>query len=58
MSNDSLDVLLRIHDGDDRCGCLRLAILLIDSNQREEAIETIRECLEMHPSGSIYRRNQ
>lgn len=53
--SDVLDALLRLHDGDDRCGCLRAALLLVDNGKREDAIEVVQECLESHPAGSIYR---
>lgn len=58
-----LDLLLRLHDGDDRCGCLRQAILLLAwegplsgiATRRIRASSLIRECLEQHPAGSVYR---
>lgn len=53
--SDVLNALLRLHDGDDRCGCLRAALLLVDNGKREDAIEVVQECLESHPAGSIYR---
>lgn len=55
---DVLDALLRLHDGDDRCGCLRAAVILIDAQRRDEAVEIVQACLETHPAGSIYRRDR
>ncbi len=57
MSGDVLDVLLRIHDGDDRCGCLREVIREITAGDRQAATEILENCLQYHPAGSIYRFN-
>lgn len=49
---------MRIHDGDDRCGCLRLALAqALDGWAPEGIAETLEACLRAHPAGSIYRRN-
>lgn len=57
--NGDLLLLLRIHDGDDRCGCLRLIIERLtseDAAQEQDAVTTrLLACLEHHPSGSLYR---
>ena len=62
--NGELALLLRLHDGDDRCGCLGRALLLACTDGPTQAILTrweieipdlIRSCLEHHPSGSVYR---
>lgn len=58
MSDDVLDALLALHDGDDRCGCLRHCIRLIDDGQRGEVVEALLNCLHHHPAGSIYRANR
>lgn len=57
MSADALDVLLRLHDGDDRCGCLRKVVRLIDAGERGQAVDALESCLQQHPAGSLYRSN-
>lgn len=54
--NDHLRLLIRLHDGDDRCGCLRIALSqALDGWSVEDIAATVEECLRNHPSGSIYR---
>lgn len=53
---EELDLLLRLHDGDDRCGCLRSAFLAAIDGCLEDAVAIIRDCLESHPAGSSYYR--
>lgn len=53
---DHLALLLRLHDGDDRCGCLRKALAGALDGSSVQLIETlIEECLRVHPAGSRYR---
>jgi hypothetical protein len=57
MTTAELALLLRLHDGDDRCGCLRDALLDLANDGTTDVATRIRECLEQHPSGSSYYRN-
>jgi hypothetical protein len=50
-----LDLLLDIHDGDDRCGCLRKIVAVRDKMTDGDVIEALGRCLELHPAGSLYR---
>lgn len=43
--------LCRFHDGDDRCGCLRDALLLGLDGDLEGAVEVVEDCLAEHPCG-------
>jgi hypothetical protein len=59
MTDNHLRLLIRIHDGDDRCGCLRLALAqALDGWPPEVIAVTVEECLRAHPAGSIYRGNR
>lgn len=58
---EQVSMLLSIHDGDDRCGCLAQALeTALDAETKESAmrdVETsLRTCLADHPSGSTWRR--
>lgn len=54
--NDHLRLLLRLHDGDDRCGCLSAALESAVNGADEASIATlIEDCLKSHPAGSRYR---
>ena len=58
MTGDHLRLLMRIHDGDDRCGCLRLALAqALDGWTAGRIAETVEDCLRSHPAGSVYRGN-
>ena len=53
---EHLALLLRLHDGDDRCGCLRLALEQAVEGEPETIVTTtIEACLRTHPAGSRYR---
>lgn len=62
--NGELGLLLNIHDGDDRCGCLRHIIdvwvegttlgISIDDLYGASVVSLLA-CLEHHPAGSLYR---
>ena len=56
MSAAELELLLRLHDGDDRCGCLRQALLAAIDGNTDTSITILRQCLEQHPAGSTYYR--
>lgn len=49
----TLALLLRFHDGDDRCGCLAAALLDLSLGLADvdQVTDRIRECLDTHPSG-------
>ena len=48
-----LELLLRFHDGDDRCRCLASSLYcLAQGYETGVAIEILYECLEGHPAGS------
>ena len=51
-----IDVLLNIHDGDDRCGCLREIIRDLLADPHADVLPALRECIERHPAGLTYRR--
>ena len=51
-----IDVLLNIHDGDDRCGCLREIIRDLLADPHTDVLPALRECIERHPAGLTYRR--
>lgn len=54
--NEHLRLLLRLHDGDDRCGCLRKALEYALARRPESVIEqVVEQCLTSHPAGSRYR---
>ena len=50
-----LDLLLDLHDGDDRCGCLRKIISMSEQLDDKQVLEALELCLKEHPSGSVYR---
>ena len=54
--SEHLALLLRLHDGDDRCGCLRAIIgqLLLDGSEANVQLG-LEFCLQNHPAGSRYR---
>ena len=53
---EHLVLLLRLHDGDDRCGCLRRALSDALQGLSVEGVEAlVEECLRSHPAGSRYR---
>ena len=53
---EHLALLLRLHDGDDSCGCLRLALEQAVEGATEQIVaDTIEACLRKHPAGSRYR---
>jgi hypothetical protein len=53
---EHLELLLRLHDGDDRCACLRKALTDALDNVDPKRIEAdIEDCLRQHPAGSRYR---
>ena len=57
MTASRLELLLRLHDGDDRCGCLRDALIaVVDTHSEDTALLILEVCLEQHPSGSSYYR--
>lgn len=58
MSLAELNALLRLHDGDDRCRCLAVALFALaeGSTTVEDVAEQVRRCLETHPAGSSYYR--
>jgi len=51
-----IDVLLNVHDGDDRCGCLREIIRSLMADPEAAVLPVLRECIERHPAGLTYRR--
>jgi hypothetical protein len=54
--SEHLALLLRLHDGDDRCGCLRKAVIEAMGGCSVGYVEEIVEdCLRSHPAGSRYR---
>lgn len=46
-------LLLRAHDGDDRCGCLKAALLLTLEGDPRQALDVIRYCERTHVGWSL-----
>lgn len=55
--NEQLELLLSIHDGDDRCGCLAgiAADLARGRIATADAVTIMRACLAEHPAGATWR---
>ena len=51
-----IDVLLNVHDGDDRCGCLRSIIRTLLDDPAANILTELQKCIETHPAGLTYRR--
>lgn len=48
-------LLWEAHDGDDRCGCLKLVILAVQLHDELLALELCRNCIAEHPAGQGMR---
>lgn len=56
---EQADLLLSYHDGDDRCGCLRVIVtgLLNDDITLFRLVDVLSTCLSEHPAGTAMRRD-
>jgi hypothetical protein len=60
----AVDLLCLLHDGDDRCGCLRYALsLALEAREIDEVYATedevariLTDCLATHPAGAAARK--
>ena len=52
--------MLNMHDGDDRCGCLRSCLwhLLESTWTVATVISVLRRCLDEHPAGTTARSSE
>lgn len=54
---DVIAALLAVHDGDDRCGCLRETYRLsLLENTLATQLWKLTTCMNEHPAGATYRR--
>lgn len=55
-----IEMLLAIHDGDDRCGCLAQSVRAALDADTEWAqgviVELLQLCIANHPAGSTHRQ--
>ena len=50
------DLLWEIHNGDDRCACLRHVIVAVMDHDELKALDYLRNCIAEHPAGRGYRK--